>query len=266
MRFILILLNLILFTFYFLIFAVPDVKASFYLEQGAYLENNQWGALDDILNDWKTRKINTDECALYGCYVLAINEPSRSDGQEKIKKLPLKYKLVKKSLEKGPYFFIHFLYKHESELGKKAIDEFRLSDWCYDEFLDDIFCNNKLKDEFEKFFLLPKNERYKITSLTRGHQYYFFAILEYFSRFGVVKPESVYIAAMVEFYDNYNKFYKRYKIFVGNYPVSTYGDFYFSAIKIIAKIKNTKNRKVINILNYYYFLSSQAGNWDDYYK
>ena len=81
-------------------------------KQGDYLEKNQWGALEDILSDWKSGKLTTDECALYGCYVLSAQEPARNDKNDKAKLIPAKYKLDKKSKEKGPYFFVYFLYNN----------------------------------------------------------------------------------------------------------------------------------------------------------
>ena len=241
-------------------FNAANVNASFRLEQGAYLEKNQWGALEDILNDWKCGKISTDECAIYGCYVLAAQEPARNEKENNVKRLPSKYKVDKKSREKSPYFFIDFLYKNEKNFGSEAINEFRKSDWCDDEFINEIFSSSIVKEEFNNFFRLPISEQKKIASLTRGRQYYFFDILEHISRTGLLKPESIYIAAMSEFY-NYKKFYEKYNVFVGNRQVNCCGDFFNVAIKIIPKIKNTKNRKVINILNFYYNMHcrSKAG-------
>lgn len=232
-------------------FVISNAHANIYLKQGAYLEKNQWGALEDILSDWRTGKLTTDECALYGCYVLAAQEPSRNDRNEKKQKLPIKYKLEKKSVDKGPYFFVYFLYNNEEVFGKEAIEEFRASDWCEDVFLDSIFDNLKVKKAFDNFFSLSLIERKKIASLTRSGEYNFFEILEYISKENLIKPEAVYIAMMSEF-DNGDKFYKKYKKFVGNYPVSTYGDFFNVAINIIPKISQTNNRKVVNIFNFYY--------------
>ena len=100
-----------------IIITLIDIKPShaIFFKQGAYLEKNQWGALEDILNDWNNKLITTDECALYGCYVLAAQEPARKDKNNKIKLLPTKYKLEKKSKSAGPYFFINFLYNFEDK-------------------------------------------------------------------------------------------------------------------------------------------------------
>jgi hypothetical protein len=232
-------------------FNVANVNASFRLEQGTYLEKNQWGALEDILNDWKCGKISTDECAIYGCYVLAAQEPARHEKENIVKRLPSKYIPDKKSREKSPYFFIDFLYKNENQFSSEALNEFRKSDWCDDEFINEIFSSSIVKDEFDNFFRLPISERKKIVSSTRQRQYYFFDILEYFSRKNLVTPESVYIVAMSEAF-NYKKFYSKYYAFVGTQPVRCDCDFFNVAIKLIPKIKNTINRKAINILNFYY--------------
>jgi len=141
-------LFLLMFSLFF--FISPINLNAAYIELGSYLEKNQWGALEDILNDWKTGKITTDECALYGCYVLAAQEPSRVDRNEKARQLPARYKLNKKSIMEGPYFFIYQLYKIENALSPKALEEFRSSEWSDYKYFEEFMANPDIIQAIKK--------------------------------------------------------------------------------------------------------------------
>jgi len=113
----------------------------FYRDHG-HLYAFQWGALEEILTDWKNKTITTDECIIYGCYVLAAKEPSNPDSDIKAKLIPKKYDLNKKSKEAGPSFFVYYLYKFDEYAGKEARLEFKKSDWSDQEFIDE-YTNNE---------------------------------------------------------------------------------------------------------------------------
>lgn len=123
-----------------------NIKANgAFLENGNYLEQHQWGALEDLFNDYKVKNITTDECGLYGCYILAAHEPNRKDNNAKAKLIPTKYDLEKKSVSAGPYFFINFLYQNENHFSIKVINEFKKSDWFDSDILTSLPKNNHVK-------------------------------------------------------------------------------------------------------------------------
>jgi len=121
-----------------------------YLDLRPQLECYQWGVLEDIINDLKNNIITTDECIIIGCNILSLNDYPYIDNNEKIKLIPPKYKFNKKSVKKGPYFFIEFIYDNEKVLGRNAINAFKNSNWCDYEYYDS-FLKADIKQYFEKY-------------------------------------------------------------------------------------------------------------------
>jgi len=119
-------------------------------EIGKQLEYYQWGVLEDVLYDLKNNIITTDECIIIGCNILSLNDSHYTDNDEKFKLIPPKYKFNKKSVKKGPYFFIEFIYDNEKVLSQNAINTFKNSNWCDYEYYDSIFKAN-IKQYFEKY-------------------------------------------------------------------------------------------------------------------
>ena len=218
------------------------------LKQGEYLEKNQWGALEDILSDWRASKITTDECALYGCYVLALQEPSRTNRNEKIKKLPAKYKLDKKSVESGPYFFIRFLYENEEKLGGDALSEFRSSDWSDYEFWDKFKNNEKILEIISNTeFIHASFDYYCRDIVTIANK-----ILEN----NIMKSEEIYIIIYFIVYKPYlNKIYMRHQNFLDKNRVGIHNPFLIC--EMWDYVKNSNNKKIVNIIN---FLSYAQNN------
>lgn len=236
----------VLFFAVFLLNANDSANAFMHFKQGDYLEKKQWGALEDIMADWKSGLITTDECALYGCYILAANEPARVDKIEKLKLVPSKYKLNKKSSEAGPYFFIYFLYKNEEAFGKQARDEFYSSDWCEEKYLENIYSNPAVDEALKKLFSLPLGEIENIM----GNRDDFFDVMKYLADQKLISYETVVIAfeSAIRRSDKFiNKFYDFNKKF--NLKVKK-GDFVLIG-KLIRCIANTQDRKAINIINFY---------------
>jgi len=213
-------------------------------KKGDYLEKNQWGALEDLLSDWKSGKITTDECALYGCYALIAIEPARDDKNDKMKLIPQKYKLDKKSFLKGPYFFIHFLYKYEDTFGTKVIKEFRNSEWS-DNFALQSIINPKASDYIEQ---IPLN-----TPLFRKGYRNIFVVVTRLIENKIITPEDGFILLEAYMHDT-SRFYKKFKKFhfssSDNIPEFQYINIFQTYIK------NTSNRNVIKVYKYYQHIST----------
>lgn len=245
-----------------------EANAFMHFKQGEYLEKHQWGALEDIMNDLKTGKISTDECALYGCYILATQEPARADRIEKSKLLPSKYMRDKKSTEAGPYFFIYFLYKNEDKFGKKALDEFKNSDWCEDEYLNEVLLNPKVDEALQNLFSLPKKEIMKKIKFF-NNKYSLYDTLIYLSENNIISSEAAYIIIGCEV-ENPKKFHRMFdQLLINKYNLSGWFDLYFPLNKLNEKLSKTKNRKVSNILNFYNLYSHlyfKYGRSDDDYS
>jgi len=221
-----------------------------YLEAGNYLEKNQWGALEDILTDWKAGKLTTDECALYGCYVLAAQEPARTDKNDKAKLIPAKYELNKKSSETGPYFFISFLYDYEDKLSEKAIDELIKSDWYdYDVLTmvpesiktDEIIRN--IPNSSDEYILFDK---YYEALLEKKMVSSEFKALIYAMRLPCQK-ERIY-----KIFYKINGF-KKYKIKLGNLILSKVLK-YYSNKNCYEVLKSIKSIKCRNLINYHLYM------------
>lgn len=233
----------LLFTIHFLVCFLLSITTanSAILKQGEYLEKNQWGALEDILSDWRASKITTDECALYGCYVLALQEPSKTDRNEKMKKLPAKYKLDKKSLESLPYFFIHFLYENEENLGIVARNEFYSSDWSDHEYWN-TFKNN------EKIFEIITNTEL----IHASFDYYCRDIVTIANKIlenNIMKSEEIYIIVYSIVYKTYlNKIYMRHQNFLDKNRIGIHDPLY--TLWMWDYVENSKNKKIVNIINF----------------
>jgi|GEM_PF-4679675 len=218
------------------------------LKQGEYLEKNQWGALEDILSDWRANKITTDECALYGCYVLAAQEPSRIDKNEKMKKLPAKYKVDKKSLENSPYFFIRFLYENEEKLSVVALSEFHSSDWSDYEYWDKFKNNEKIIEIINNTELIHASFDYYCRDIV--------TIANKILENNIMKSEEIYIITYYVVYKSYlNKIYMRHQNFLVKNRIGIYDPFLICWMWDY--VVNSKNKKIVNIIN---FLSYAQNN------
>lgn len=215
-----------------------------FFKQCEYIEKYQWGALEDILSDLKTNKITTDECALYGCYILIAQEPSRIDREEKIKLIPARYILNKKSNSADPYFFIDFLYSVEEILSKKALHEFRKSDWSDYEYFSQFASNDNV---------LKNIETVPFKSSRTAQQYR-----------NIVTPiedaiNNKYIDAEVGYliiYQNayFNEWFEnRHKELLSKYKLSTTeaNEWLPFLCNSGMKIRKSKNTKIIKLLNYF---------------
>jgi len=246
-RFIIVATFLVLFIF------TNQANAFTKFKQGEYLEKNQWGALEDIMTDWKSGKLTTDECAIYGCYVLTAQEPARADRNDKAKLIPTKYRLNKKSIESGPYFFIYFLYKNEENLGEHALNEFRNSDWCEEEFLQAIISNNEVNEVLNSFLSLPiEKTRGKIRY--KNNKYDFYDVIFYLSEKKNISYDTAYICIACNQF-NHKKFNKKFNGFLQKYNLMVFLDRFSYIRKILDYVSTSKNRKAINIFNFYYYYS-----------
>ena len=211
------------------------------LKQGEYLERNQWGALEDILSDWRASKITTDECALYGCYVLAAKEPSRSDRNEKIKKLPAKYNLDKKSLESAPYFFIRFLYENEENLGVVARNELYSSDWSDHEYWNAFKNNEKTLEIITNTELIQASFDYYCRDIV--------TIANKILENNIMKSEEIYIITYFIVYKSpLNKIVFRHQDFLAKNRIGIHDPFLI--LEMWDYVKNSNNKKIVNIINF----------------
>ncbi len=243
------LILLIIFLFFF---SNNILYASSIMPEGKYLEMHQWGALEDILSDWKSGSITTDECVLYGCRILALKEPSRTDQKEKIKSLPSKYNIDKKSLEEGPYFFVNQIYKNETLLSKTALNEFYQSEWSDFEFLQDLYNNNRLETLISQSPVFFDN----------GKPYKNYAnIIKQALEQKIIMPETVYIKFSLA-HINKERFTKKYLPFMLKHNLrfidNSNEHLIDELLCDIAKDKKTylHNRKLINLINYFYYAMS----------
>lgn len=223
--------------------------ASSIMPESKYLEKHQWGALEDILKDFKSAAINTDECVLYGCYVLAAKEPSRSDREEKLKLLPSKYNIAKKSSEEGPYFFVYQIYKLEDSISEKTLIEFRKSEWSDYEFLQDLYNNNDLQVIISK-----------APSFTYNNQQYknYGDIIKQALKEEKLKPETIYFKFNIAHLDK-NRFSKKYLPFMSNNNLrfqNNSNEHLIDELLINLTQKQKMklfSRKLINLMNYFYY-------------
>jgi len=244
----------IFFRFYFL------YAADLIIPNGEHLENYQWGALEDILSDWKKGKISTDECVFYGCYVLAAQDPENPDGKIKLKMIPAKYNIKKKSIEKGPYFFVYYIYKLENSLSPETLEEFKKSDWSDDEFFKNIINN----DKFISFiYKTPLSHYYTDFNTKIEYRPYYDILLQAVNN-NIISPESAFFVLFFWRFDferyekKYSSFIKKFKLLAGNktnYRSNDILDELYDKITV-------KTRKFRNVVNYYYkrlfFLKSQV--------
>lgn len=229
-----------------------------------YLEKHQWGALEDILTDWNAGKLNTAECVIYGCYVLAAQEPARADKIEKAKLIPSKYKLNKPSVEEGPYFYIYQIHKNEDSLNKRALKEFNLSEWSDYEFVED-FTNN---EKFIKVILETPLESYNNNEY---RDYYIICVKALQNK--VIMPQTIkYIhwlahsGVNIKRYKNkITPFDKNYKLSLMGIPSSGFLNSLFSEFPDNNKFQNDeerflKDRKLINTVNYLIYSRYKIGD------
>lgn len=214
-------------------------------KEGKYLEKHQWGVLEDLINDWQTHKITTDECALLGCYALAAQEPTRTDKDQKAKLLPTKYKLGKKSKEAGPYFFIYFLYKFKDNLNDKVLNEFRNSDWCDEIFINEIISNKDLDKSIEKLQLIPEKK-------LMINKYDLYDVLINIAENKIISFDSIYVISMIQFLEN-NRFHKTIKEFGKRNNLKSLSMHFALIAQLCHKCREfPHNRLTINIFNFYY--------------
>jgi len=232
-----------------------NLNAAELYPHGNYLEKYQWGALEDILKDFKTGILTTDECVLYGCYVLAAQEPDRKDRNDKAKLIPAKYKLDKKSINEGAYFFVAFIYDNENVLGDKALKEFQNSDWSDHEYISEYTSN-------EKFLEIINNIPFEIDDNKNQIKHLCAAIFKAYNE-KVMKPESIKYEMMLgrisvgikRYYEKLTPFFKKYKL------SCTSRCLYNNYDKIEKECPQIfQNTKLCNVLNYYYYRTSNYNN------
>jgi len=237
-----------------------------YIPGNEHLYKNQWGALEDVLNDLKNKTISTDECIIYGCYILAAKEPSNTDKDIKAKLIPTKYDLNKKSKEDGPCFFVYYLYKFYENAGDKAKLEFKQSDWSDHEFIDEIINNEKLvKIILETPMLKDGNGKNyihycEVMNKAAQNNIVHFDTLRFKNVFPHIETTK-YIKLIQPFEEKYNL-----KCF-GNTDTLTCSnslngrEIYFTNKhdQTFTKIPNNiqRKRKLINIINYYFYCMNQ---------
>lgn len=237
----LLILNILLLI---MIFSISTDSYAAFFKQCEYVEKNQWGALEEILNDWKTNKITTDECAIYGCYVLVAQEPSRIDSEEKKKLLLAKYSIDKKSTSADPYFFIDFLYDNENNFGEKALQEFRTSDWSDYEYLNNFTSNDKILKIIE-------NTPFKSSRM--GSQYRDIATsMENAVKNKYIDEDAGYLIIFQTAYFN-EWFENRHKDFVSKYKLTTTeaNEWLPFLCNTGLKISKSNKTKTIKLLNYF---------------
>jgi len=227
-----------------ILFAYKNSYAA-YFEAGNYLEKNQWGALEDLLSDCKTGKLTTDECALYGCYVLAAQEPTRADKNDKAKLIPSKYKLDKRSAEQEPYFFIYFIYENKNCLNKSTIEEFENSDWSDSSFWSDFKNNIKLIDIINKTPF--ETSRHNYNKFRNIHK-----IIKKILDEEVISSESCYVV-FYEYRFNYSmgKIFDKHSLFFEQYKISQQGSVSqnnATTILLINRMQNKMSRKCSQII------------------
>lgn len=238
-----------------------NVNAFKVFKQGNYFENYQWGALEAILSDWRSGNITTDECALFGCYVLAAQEPSRADRNSKKKLMPAKYNINNKSKEKGPYFFVYFLYNNESILGSEALAEYRNSDWCEDEFVKEIVCNDKVEK-----LLNDASSKINVDAIRkRGNNIDFWDVLIDLAEADIISYESVCIASMMHL-NNYDKFDNKFNAFVKKLSFKKVPGRFALIANLCERCKDTNNRKAINMFNFHYNYWELKKRNDNYHR
>lgn len=222
-------------------------------KQDQYICINQWGALEDILNDFKANKITTDECALYGCYVLIAQEPSRIDRKEKNRLLPSKYKINKKSVSADPYFFIDFLYANENNFSEKVLNEFRKSDWSDYEILE------KLKTDAE---ILKVIENMPLEKTKGGFQYRSIGdIVKNIVDKNLISPEAGYLIIFECVYFE-NWFKEKNKMLVLKYKITSSHSYDYMPQMYYCSKKFNNNFKLTNLIKYFY----SARNRNEYPK
>ena len=209
------------------------------LKQGNYFENHQWGDLEQIYFDFNKGKISTEECALYGLYILAAHDPHNIYRKEKFKLLPSKYTHNKKSIEAGPYFFVYFLYKNEEKFTQKVQNEFQASEWCEDTYINEIVSNPKV-DQAIIFF--QKSNKYDND---------FFTLLLYLAETGIISYESLHITIMIED-NNIQKFKKHYLSFIKKFNLRRNKNRTFLLGDLLIKSQKYKFQKAVNIINFHY--------------
>lgn len=220
-----------------------------FFKQGNYIEQNQWGILEDIMTDYKANRITTDECAIYGCYALAALEPSRADRNEKSKLLPSKYKFEKKSVSCNPYFFVDFLYDNENNLGAKALEEFRKSDWSDYQYIEEFKNDEKILKTIEATTFEP-------TFMRNGHA--FRSLLDTIrnaTNNGCVKREAAYLIGFqvvhfnTWFENRHNHFLSKYELGISEIGVTWLS---FQANVLTPALIKSQNMKIMNLINYFH--------------
>jgi len=263
-------------TFLLIIIFIACFNTMLYAEDLYYpghehLYKNQWGALEDILNDLKSKTISTDECMIYGCYVLAANEPSNPDKDKKAKLIPKKYDLNKKSKEDGPSFFVYYLYKFDEYAGKEARLEFKQSDWSDQEFIDE-YTNN---DAFIKIInnMQPQIENEKkyihccdvIEKATHDNVLYFDTLN--FRSFTLLGYQGY-----KRYYDKIQPFEKKHNFDCYGHGKNCHNDIKEHRYYLLKKYEETfpkipnnieRKRKLINTINYYYYCTCHHNELKD---
>ena len=239
--------------------------------ENEYFHKHQWGALEEILSDWKKGAISTDECIIYGCHVLEIEEPSNNN-KKMLKFLPTKYDLCKISIEEGPYFFVFYLYKLINSAGSKARNEFLKSDWSDQEFIDEYINNN----EFIK--IINNMEQQTLN----GQKYiHYCEAIEKATKLAVIHFDTLIYkhllahVGILKYIEIIQKFEKKYHLEChendGRYICGTieirelFDNLNQKYNQNFSTIPNNKQRKrrLINTINYYYYCLSRYNELKD---
>ena len=209
--------------------------------------NHQWGALEDLLNDWNKNTISTDECVLYGCYILSAQDSSKANTSQIKKLIPHKYTLFKKSQNKEPYFFINEIYKIEHLLDQKSLNEFHNSDWSDYEFIQEITNNNELIKLILNSPILRDDD---------GNEYrdFCYVIKSAYAQ-NILKPETIYYIGILprinpqRYIQIITPFWNRYKLKCKSSCPDSLED-------IISQVKFSvfvNNKKLIKVINFFWF-------------
>jgi len=210
-------------------------------------KTHQWGALEDILNDWHKNLISTDECAIYGCYVLSAQDSRPIDNSQIKKLIPQNYILFKKSINKEPYFFINEIYKIEPLLNQKALDEFHNSEWSDYEFIQEIINNN----EFTKVI---KNSPFLRDD--NGNEYKDFCnVMKSAYAQNLIKPETIYFISILPRI-NPQRYINQISLFWNQNKLKCISNCQDSLENLISSVDPStfnKNKKLIKVINLFWY-------------
>ena len=210
-------------------------------------KTHQWGALEDILNDWHKNLISTDKCALYGCYVLSAQDSHPLDNSQIKKLIPQNYILFKKSINKEPYFFINEIYKIEPLLNQKALEEFHNSEWSDYEFIQEIINNNEFTKVIQNSPVLRDDNGNEYRDLCN--------VMKSAYAQNLIKPETIYFLSILprinpkRYINKISPFWNQNKLKCK----SNCEDFSEEIIDHVDFSVFVNNKKLLKVINYFWF-------------